>query len=64
MREHGKKFTRYAMVGVANTLLYISLLWMFLELDLFSYPVSVALAFGIAICFHYLANKHFTFESD
>jgi putative flippase GtrA len=63
MAIHRKMFTRYALVGLANTIIYFSLLWFFLDWNIFSYAVSVGLAFGIAMSFHYLANKYFTFES-
>jgi len=63
MANHRKIFIRYALVGLANTIIYFSLLWFFLDWNIFSYAVSVGLAFGIAISFHYLANKYFTFDS-
>ena len=63
MSPHGKRFTRYTLVGIANTVLYVSLLWFFIRWDQFPLTLSVGMAFGLALSFHYLANKYFTFES-
>jgi len=56
-------FGRYLLVGIANTLIYSSLLWVFLSCNRFPYPLSVAFAFILAMVFQYLANKYFTFRT-
>lgn len=57
-----KYFARYILVGLANTLIYGGLLWLFLAMDRFTYPISIAFAFSLAMIFQYLANKYYTFE--
>ena len=54
-----KYFARYILVGVANTLIYSGLLLFFLGLEIFSYPVSIAFAFSLAMIFQYMANKYY-----
>ena len=55
-------FLRYALVGGLNTALYCALLWLFVQRGTMPYPLSVALAFVLSMCFQYLANKYFTFK--
>ena len=55
-------FLRYALVGALNTALYCALLWAFIRRGALPYPLSVALAFLLSMCFQYFANKYFTFK--
>lgn len=59
--DHIKFLPRYILVGIVNTVIYSCLLWFFLSVNKFQHPVSVGLAFIMAMCFQYFANKHFTF---
>lgn len=61
MSVHGKLAARYFLVGGSNTVLYTSLLWVFLSKTEFPYAVSIGLSFVGAMCFQYCANKYFTF---
>jgi putative flippase GtrA len=61
MGSHGKFVARYSLVGIANTIIYSCLLWVFLKSDGFPYPVSIGFAFVIAMSFQYAANKYWTF---
>ncbi len=63
MKVHSSLVIRYAIVGVANTLLYGLAIWLFLHLNLFPLPVSSTIAFLFSMIFQYLSNRAFTFRS-
>jgi putative flippase GtrA len=54
---------RYAIVGLANTVLYCLLLWLVLSATSLRHAVAVTFAFCVAMLFQYAANRRFTFES-
>ena len=64
MQSHRVYFTRYAIVGVVNTVFYGCLIWLFLNLDIFPRFLSVAFSFVIAMAFQYTTNRIYTFRSN
>ncbi len=64
MSIYSKKPFRYAVVGIANTFFYAGLLFVFIKYVDVPNPVSVGLAFIIAMIFQYLANRIYTFRSS
>ena len=61
---HISSATRYALIGVANTLLYSVLLYAFLEYFALVSSVSVTLSYLIAIPFHFTMNRIYVFEAS
>ena len=57
-------FVRFLIVGVANTLIGLSMMYLFLHLGGLSYWVSTFLGNSIGACVSYFLNRRFTFKSD
>lgn len=54
---------RYSCVGVINTLVYSSILWLMLQKVYLSIVWSTSIATVISMIFQFLLNKIFTFKS-
>lgn len=63
LQNHRLYLLRYAIVGVANTIIYGCLIWLFLHSNIFPRFLSVAFSFVIAMTFQYTANRAYTFRS-
>jgi putative flippase GtrA len=61
--KHLALFSRYSIVGIANTLVYGVLLYLFLTASVIPNWASVSCAFALAMVFQYFANRIFTFRS-
>ena len=57
-------FVRFLIVGVANTLVGLSVMYLFLHLGGLSYWMSTFLGNSIGACVSYFLNRRFTFKSD
>ena len=57
-------FVRFLIVGVANTLVGLSMMYLFLHLGGLSYWMSTFLGNSIGACVSYFLNRSFTFKSD
>ena len=57
-------FVRFLIVGVANTLVGLSMMYLFLHLGGLSYWMSTFLGNSIGACVSYFLNRRFTFKSD
>ncbi|MDP4085516.1 MAG: GtrA family protein [Bacillota bacterium] len=57
-------FFRFLVVGVINTIVGLSSMYLFLHLFSFSYWISTFLGNIIGACVSYFLNRTFTFKSD
>jgi len=57
-------FFRFLMVGIINTIVGLSSMYLFLHLFHFSYWLSTFLGNTIGCCVSYFLNRSFTFKSD
>ena len=57
-------FVRFLIVGVANTLVGLSMMYLLLHLCGLSYWMSTFLGNSIGACVSYFLNRKFTFKSD
>jgi putative flippase GtrA len=57
-------FFRFLLVGVINTIVGLSFMYLFLHLFSFSYWVSTFVGNIIGACVSYFLNRIFTFKSD
>lgn len=53
---------RYGIVGVFNTLLYFSILFILMKEKWFNLEISTAIATIASFIFHFFCNKFFTFQ--
>lgn len=63
MRHHFFSLTRFATVGIATAIIYFIIMWIGLNFFKVNYIIAVSLAYAISTIFHFLANRHFTFEA-
>jgi len=56
--------TRYFIVGAVTATVYFGAIALCLESLLFEYRLSVSIAYFIAVTFHFLANRKFTFAAQ
>lgn len=59
-----KEFVSYCLVGVANTIVGLSTAYVFLNVFLSSYLVSVAAAYVAGIVVSFFLNKKYTFNNN
>ena len=57
-------FVRFLIVGVANTLVGLSMMYLFLHLGGLSYWMATFLGNSIGACVSYFLNRKFTFKSE
>lgn len=57
-------FIRFLLVGIINTIVGLSFMYLFLHLFSFSYWLSTFLGNIIGACVSYFLNRTFTFKSD
>lgn len=57
-------FIRYILVGVFNTIIGISIMFLLLELFRFSYGISTFIGNSIGATVSYFFNRNFTFKSN
>lgn len=57
-------FFRFLLVGVINTIVGLSFMYLFLHLFSFSYWLSTFLGNMIGACVSYILNRSFTFKSN
>jgi len=55
-------FVRYGIVGIFNTFLYFSILFILIKEKLFNLQISTAIAMIFTSLSHFLFNKLFTFK--
>lgn len=61
--NHNKKICfRYMIVGVLNTLFYVSMCYFFINCIHVSESLAITLAFLFAACFQFLANRNYSFK--
>jgi putative flippase GtrA len=56
--------TRYLIVGAVTATVYFGTIALCLESLLFEYRLSVSIAYFIAVTFHFLANRKYTFAAQ
>jgi putative flippase GtrA len=56
-------FIRFILVGIVNTIVGLSCMYLFLHAAGFSYWVSTFLGNSIGACVSYILNRNFTFRS-
>lgn len=59
-----KEFISYCLVGVANTIVGLSTAYVFLNVFLSSYIISVAAAYVAGIIVSFFLNKKYTFNNN
>lgn len=59
-----RSFVRFLLVGVVNTIVGLSSMYLFLNGCSFSYWVSTFLGNVIGACVSYILNRSFTFKSN
>ncbi|MBB2481272.1 GtrA family protein [Bacillus sp. APMAM] len=57
-------FFRFLLVGIINTIIGLSFMYLFLHLFHFSYWLSTFIGNTIGCCVSYFLNKSFTFKSN
>ena len=57
----GRRLPMFLVVGGLTAGIYFGLLFVFLDLLKFSYPIGVSIAYGGAVCFHFFTNRRVTF---
>jgi len=55
---------RYLLVGAVTAVLYLGAIVLFIEVLNLEYRLSVSIAYFVAVSFHFLANRIFTFASE
>jgi putative flippase GtrA len=60
----GSSAVRYCLIGIVNTLIYSTLLYLFLEVVSVTPGVAVSLAYLIAISFHFWMNRIYVFRAS
>lgn len=63
MKQQSANAARYAIVGAANSLLYSTLLYVFLEFLSLNGNAAVTLAYAIAVPFHFAMNRIYVFRA-
>lgn len=58
------KFLRFALVGGATALVYAGGIFLFLHLLALDYRLGISLAYILAVSFHFLCNRAFTFAGS
>lgn len=56
------KFFRFIMVGGSSALVQFTVLALCLKVLYLSPAVGAGIAYIMSVCFHYLLNRHFTFQ--
>ena len=59
-----KTFIRFIAVGIANTAVGLSFIYLLLHLFGFSYWISTFIGNSIGACISYILNRNFTFKSQ
>lgn len=59
-----KRFLKFGVVGAATAAIYFLILAFQLESLRFHYTLSVTIAYVVAVVFHFIANRLFTFGSE
>lgn len=57
-------FIRFILVGIVNTIVGLSFMYLFLHVAGFSYWLSTFLGNSIGACVSFLLNRNFTFKSQ
>ena len=63
-RDNTKRFIRFLLVGVTAFIIYTLTLWLLKRVLGVNTPVSVTIAFGITITYHFLLSNFFTFNNS
>jgi putative flippase GtrA len=63
VKQQRANAARYVIVGAANTLVYSTLLYVFLEVLSLNSNVAVTLAYAIAFPFHFAMNRSYVFRA-
>ena len=63
LARHGKSFVTFAAVGGLTAAVYFGAFWVLNDVLLLDYRIGVSIAYLFAVCFHFTANRNFTFRS-
>jgi putative flippase GtrA len=63
VKQQRANAARYVVVGAANTLVYSTLLYIFLEVLSLNSNAAVTLAYAIAVPFHFAMNRIYVFRA-
>lgn len=63
MRQFFLTLSKFSFVGIVTAILYFFIMWFTLDNLELNYLISISLGYIIAMCFHFLANRHFTFDA-
>jgi putative flippase GtrA len=63
VKQQRANAARYVIVGAANTLVYSTLLYVFLEVLSLNSTAAVTLAYAIAFPFHFAMNRIYVFRA-
>lgn len=61
--RHFWAFAKFGAVGTITAALYFFVMWASLSLFFLNYIVAVTLSYFVSNTFHFLANRHFTFNA-
>ena len=59
-----KRFLKFGVVGAVTAAIYFLILAFQLESLRFNYTLSVSIAYVVAVVFHFIANRFFTFGAE
>lgn len=61
--SHLLAFSKFGLVGAITAIIYFFVMWLADAVFGLPYIVAVSLAYFMSTVFHFLANKHFTFDA-
>lgn len=63
MRQFFLTLSMFSFVGIATAVIYFFIIWVTFDNFGIGYIISISLAYAVSTCFHFLANRHFTFDA-
>ena len=62
IRHNFRSIVKFGIVGILTTIVYLFFIYIFYDILILDYKISISLAYIIGVFVHYMCNQKFTFQ--